>query len=105
MLQSTLVEVQQLREQHEAVAESLREAQTPSRSAVEIVDDSQSNYKKQQVDGKRLVVKLMKSSQTSAIQIQTLLYRIGRYLTENGFEIVLVGENRTEEALEKLVDF
>ena len=38
VLQSTLVEVQQLREQHEAVAESLREAQTPSRSAVEIVE-------------------------------------------------------------------
>ena len=38
VLQSTLVEVQQLREQHETVAESLREAQTPSRSAVEIVE-------------------------------------------------------------------
>ena len=32
VLQSTLVEVQQLREQHETVAESLREAQTPSTS-------------------------------------------------------------------------
>ena len=29
------------------------------------------------------------------------LVELERYLTENGFEIVLVGENRTEEALEE----
>ena len=29
------------------------------------------------------------------------LVELERYLTENGFEIVLVGENRSEEALEE----
>ena len=29
------------------------------------------------------------------------LIELEKYLTENGFEIVLVGENRSEEALEE----
>ena len=71
VLQSTLVEVQQLREQHEAVAESLEKLKHRAVLLWKSLSDSQSNCKKQQVDGKRLVVKLMKSSQTSATQIQT----------------------------------
>ena len=102
MLQSTLVEIQQLREQHEAVAESLREAQTPSRSAVEIVE--------------RFAIELQKAAggwEATGREIDEIianlcdpnpdvaLVELERYLTENGFEIVLVGENRTEEALEE----
>ena len=102
VLQSTLVEVQQLREQHEAVADSLREAQTPSRSAVEIVE--------------RFAIELQKAAgawEATGREIDEIianlcdpnpdvaLVELERYLTENGFEIVLVGENRTEEALEE----
>ena len=102
VLQSTLVEVQQLREQHEAVAESLREAQTPSLSAVEIVE--------------RFAIELQKAAggwEATGREIDEIianlcdpnpdvaLVELERYLTENGFELVLVGENRTEEALEK----
>ena len=102
VLQSTLVEVQQLREQHEAVAESLREAQTPSRSAVEIVE--------------RFAIELQKAAggwEATGREIDEIianlcdpnpdvaLVELERYLTENGFEIVFVGETRTEKALEE----
>ena len=73
VLQSTLVEVQQLREQHEAVAESLEKLKHRAVLLWKSLSDSQSNCKKQRVDGKRLDVKLTKSSPTSAIQILTLL--------------------------------
>ena len=102
VLESTLTEVQQLREQHEAVAASLREAQTPSRSAVEIVE--------------RFAIELQKAAcgwEATGREIDEIianlcdpnpdvaLVELEKYLTENGFEIVLVGENRSEEALEE----
>lgn len=102
VLQSTLTEVQQLREQHQTVAESLREAQTPSRSAVEIVE--------------RFAIELQKAAggwEATGREIDEIianlcdpnpdvtLIELEKYLTENGFEIVLVGENRSEEALEE----
>jgi chromosome segregation ATPase len=102
VLQSTLVEVQQLRDQHESVANSLREAQTPSRSAVEIVE--------------RFAIELQKAAggwEATGREIDEIianlcdpnpdvaLVGLERYLTENGFEIVLVGENRSEDAIEE----
>jgi len=102
ILRSTLTEVQLLREQHETVAKSLREAQTPSRSAVEIVE--------------RFAIELQKAAggwEATGREIDEIianmcdpnpdvaLIELEKYLTENGFEIVLVGENRSEEALEE----
>ena len=102
VLESTLTEVQQLREQHETVAASLREAQTPSRSAVEIVE--------------RFAIELQKAAggwEATGREIDEIianlcdpnpdvaLVELENYLTENGFEIILVGENKTEEALEE----
>ncbi|CAI8270344.1 MAG: Uncharacterised protein [Euryarchaeota archaeon UBA443] len=102
ILRSTLTEIQLLREQHETVAKSLREAQTPSRSAVEIVE--------------RFAIELQKAAggwEATGREIDEIianmcdpnpdvaLIELEKYLTENGFEIVLVGENRSEEALEE----
>ncbi len=102
ILKSTLTEVQQLREQHETVANSLKEAQTPSRSAVEIVE--------------RFAIELQKAAggwEATGREIDEIianmcdpnpdvaLIELEKYLTENGFEIVLVGENRSEESLEE----
>ena len=102
VLQSTLVEVQQLRDQHETVANSLREAQTPSRSAVEIVEGFAIELEKaaggweatgREID--EIIANLCDPNPDVA------LVELERYLTENGFEIVLVGENRSEEAIEE----
>ncbi|MBP66458.1 MAG: hypothetical protein CMA67_04280 [Euryarchaeota archaeon] len=102
VLQSTLVEIQQLREQHETVAASLREAQTPSRSAVEIVE--------------RFAIELQKAAggwEATGREIDEIianlcdpnpdvaLIELEKYLTENGFEIVLVGENKNEQSLDE----
>jgi transglutaminase/protease-like cytokinesis protein 3 len=102
ILRSTLTEFQLLREQHETVAKSLREAQTPSRSAVEIVE--------------RFAIELQKAAggwEATGREIDEIianmcdpnpdvaLIELEKYLTENGFEIVLVGDNRSEEALEE----
>jgi hypothetical protein len=80
----------------------LREAQTPSRSAVEIVE--------------RFAIELQKAAggwEATGREIDEIianlcdpnpdvaLVELERYLTENGFEIVLVGENRSEEAIEE----
>ena len=102
VLRSTLVEIQQLREQHETVAASLREAQTPSRSAVEIVE--------------RFAIELQKAAggwEATGREIDEIianlcdpnpdvaLIELEKYLTENGFEIVLVGENKNEQSLDE----
>ena len=102
VLQSTLVEIQQLREQHETVAASLREAQTPSRSAVEIVE--------------RFAIELQKAAggwEATGREIDEIianlcdpnpdvaLIELEKYLTENGFEIVLVGEDKNEQSLDE----
>ncbi len=102
VLRSTLVEIQQLREQHETVAASLREAQTPSRSAVEIVE--------------RFAIELQKAAggwEATGREIDEIianlcdpnpdvaLIELEKYLTENGFEIVLVGEDKNEQSLDE----
>ena len=101
VLQSTLTEVQQLREQHGNVADSLRDAQTPSRSAVEIVE--------------RFAIELQKAAggwEATGREIDEIIANLcdpnpyvsvidlEKYLTENGFEIVLLGDDRSEEGLE-----
>ena len=79
----------------------MREAQTPSRSAVEIVERFAIELQKaaggweatgREID--EIIANLCDPSPDVA------LIDLEKYLTENGFEIVLLGDDRSEESLE-----
>ncbi len=102
ILRDSLHDIHQLREQHETVAHAMREGQTPSRSAVEIVE--------------RFAVELQRAAgswEATSREIDEIignlcdpnpaasLVDLEKYLLDNGFEVILAGENRTPESIQQ----